>query len=364
MKFQVANTENGSVIIVRFLDHGISQFVDIPETIEGKPVVAIGSWVFKNHSELEFVYIPQGVVSIGEAAFWGCEKLISIDIPPSVTSIGNNAFRGCKRLPRIELPSSVTSIGKGAFEDCKRLSKIELPSFITSIEESTFVNCHSLCRIDIPPLVTSIGNDAFSSCRSLTSIDIPSSVTSIGDGAFSSCYSLLRVNIPSSVTMGQHVFIHCLALEKKEKQEKAEQEKQKREVEYAQREIEEEKKREKKLKFWQKFSPILGVIIGGIIFALLTMVDPHGSSNFSMLIIAGFSLAVGIFFMHIVDTKIVSLPGDDGCLILSFWIFIGWTIGAFIVIALVVLLSYVPFEISIAIGVILGAAIGYLLKPK
>ena len=66
----------------------------IPETIDGKPVTAIGEGAFKNVSA-ERIVIPQGVTYVDWFAFSGCKYLYEITIPSSVTSIGYGAFDGC-----------------------------------------------------------------------------------------------------------------------------------------------------------------------------------------------------------------------------------------------------------------------------
>ena len=40
---------------------GSATSLEIPDTLDGKPVVAIGSRVFRDHTELESVVIPKGV---------------------------------------------------------------------------------------------------------------------------------------------------------------------------------------------------------------------------------------------------------------------------------------------------------------
>ena len=171
----------------------------IPETIDGKKVVAIG-----------------------DRAFWGCYSLTSIKIPDSVTSIGGNPFVGCDALQIDISPDhpTIALIDNALFyKPEKRLvtylesSKAEtytIPQGILSIGDAAFGLCDSLTSITIPDSVTSIGDAAFGLCDSLTSITIPDSVTSIGDYAFYRCRNLTSVTIPGSVTsIGDDAFFDC-----------------------------------------------------------------------------------------------------------------------------------------------------------
>jgi len=56
---------------------GIGGNVTIPDTIEGKQVVAIGEYAFCNCQILRKIIIPEGVTSIGEEAFGGCINLVN-----------------------------------------------------------------------------------------------------------------------------------------------------------------------------------------------------------------------------------------------------------------------------------------------
>ena len=254
------SVEGGNVKITKYIGSGGS--VDIPATIDGKPVTSIGEYAFADCSGLTNITIPNSVISIGNYAFAGCSELTSITIPSSVTSIENYAFVGCSELTSITIPSNVTSIGNYAFGNCSGLKTIYIPNGaqlgayaipdtaakitytvdssnnvkiteielstgqntvdipatidgkpVTSIGERAFQSCSELTSITIPNGVTSIETGAFWGCSGLTSITIPSSVTFIGHFAFRSCYGLTSVTIPSSVTsIGISAFENCSEL--------------------------------------------------------------------------------------------------------------------------------------------------------
>ena len=215
---------------------GSATNVEIPSTINGIKVTAIGDNAFEQCTSLTSIEISEGVTSIGEYAFIDCTALASVKIPSSVTSInegafcrcsalksveilnglktiGDSAFMNCTALTDITIPDSVTTICETAFSDCTALTSIELPDNIKTIQFKTFMNCKSLASVKLPKNLTSIEEGAFSNCTLLKDIEIPNGVTQILDGAFKDCESLEEITIPNSVTsIGRGVFIDCTSL--------------------------------------------------------------------------------------------------------------------------------------------------------
>ncbi len=156
--------DDGTVEITNY--NGTATSIEIPSTIDGKPVTSIGYLAFYR-KQLTSAIIPNSVKSIGETAFEYCSNLTSV-------TIGNN----------------VISIGSSAFDYCTSLIDITIPNSVKSIENSTFSNCESLTSVIIGSNVASIGFGAFFNCESLTSIIIPKNVISINDLAFYGCNKL------------------------------------------------------------------------------------------------------------------------------------------------------------------------------
>ena len=150
----------------------LKSMIDIPKSVNGKPVIAIS-----------------------DEAFSDCYNMTDIKIPDSIFYIGEKAFSGCEKLTSVIIPNSVEEIGNGAFEECSSLQKVILSDKIEAIKEDTFSGCSKLTSIIIPNSVTEIGNNAFSMCLSLNTINIPADVQSIGDGAFAFCIKLKSITV-------------------------------------------------------------------------------------------------------------------------------------------------------------------------
>lgn len=71
---------------------GKESVAEIPESIEGYTVTAIGDYAFSKNYHLMGVRIPATVKVIGEGAFFYCYNMSTVTIPDTVESIGEKAF--------------------------------------------------------------------------------------------------------------------------------------------------------------------------------------------------------------------------------------------------------------------------------
>ncbi len=174
--------------------------LNIPATLEGKPVTTIGEEAFKEIEELKTVSIPDSVTNIGSSAFKYCHNLITVTIPDSVIGIDAEAFLGCSSLTSVVFGSGITNIGPGVFQSTG-LKKLVIPEGVTDIGKSAFQYCRNMVSVSIPSSVTNIDDSAFYECSGLISITIPASVTNIGENAFSSCKKLIEVQNLSNLAI-------------------------------------------------------------------------------------------------------------------------------------------------------------------
>ena len=229
------------------------KYVEIPDNI-----TVIGEKAFF-WSDVEKIYLPEGITEIENGAFTHCKNLKFINIPSTVTKIGDEAFYNCQSLQTIILPDNINYIGNRAFVNCKNLTNVritplarqkaphspgkkvngkvvisvfdsvmlgesifagcvnlklaELPKDILEIPAETFFNCRSLQKVNIDSNAISISDHAFYNCINLLRIKIPSSVISIHTGAFEGCISLSEVRIGNQIqSIGDNAFTNCAVL--------------------------------------------------------------------------------------------------------------------------------------------------------
>jgi len=174
--------------------------VEIPTTLQGRPVTEIAEEAFYNCTNLETITIPEGVKYIEREAFGNCTNLTSIVLPESVTDIGGYTFQNCSKLESVRLPSNMQSISEGTFYDCTSLREITLPNNLTEIWFYAFKNCSSLESITLGEKVAIIKNSAFEGCSGLKSINIPEKVTCLPSRIFADCTNLQSLIILPTVT--------------------------------------------------------------------------------------------------------------------------------------------------------------------
>lgn len=215
-KLFICAVANNAVVISQY--NGDAREVDIPGSIDGLPVTAIGPNAFKGNTTVSSVNIPDSVAVIGAGAFQECSALTSVTLSSSLTEIGYYAFLKCSALTSVTIPSSVTKIGYSAFQSTAWLSaqtsefvivgdgvlircnstatSVVIPDTVKYVSNAFYYNQYTQSVV-IPSTVTAVDTYAFCSCPKLTSIAFPSSVASIGTDAIFSCSALTSVTAPS-----------------------------------------------------------------------------------------------------------------------------------------------------------------------
>lgn len=143
-----------------------------------------------------------------------------------VTEIGSFAFRDCTELERISLPASLTSIGQGAFSGCESVTALSIPDIAAWMqvefacwyeelydpdldawrEEEVcsnplgcsdnvilYVDGREATAVTLPEGLVAVGSNSFRGYKNLTALNLPASVKTFGDCAFSGCTGLKDV---------------------------------------------------------------------------------------------------------------------------------------------------------------------------
>lgn len=178
---------------------GLDTDIVIPNEIDGRPVVAIGSDAFNGRHFIRTIRFPKTILGIGNASFAGCNDLQSLTLPPELRHIGFNAFQYCVYLKQVEIPASVTRIGAVCFFGCRNIEAINVhpdnikyasvDGVLYDKEVKTLLACPpgKTGVFEIPPTVTGILGWSFAGCDKITRIVIPESVTDIHPDAFRDC---------------------------------------------------------------------------------------------------------------------------------------------------------------------------------
>ena len=202
----------------------------IPATINGLPVVEIGSAAFEMCTNITEVVIPNTVTNIQDGAFYHCESLHTVELPDSLDAIEGYTFMCCEALSRVEVPIRV-NVRRNAFpEDCevvriypwdsayKKMSQPVMTPVATDDGDWRIVDHGDSLELDWKCLsnrvagvvaipvsiggkpVTTMGEGAFYSNERITGLVLSSSVSNIGYMAISECRNLERLTIPVTIT--------------------------------------------------------------------------------------------------------------------------------------------------------------------
>ena len=141
---------SGGIRITEY--RGNQTAVTVPNTIDGKTVVAMGSGVFKNRTTLTSVTLPATVTAIGSEAFRGCTALASVTLPSTLKTVSNYAFADCTALRTVTWNKGLEIIDgyiNKAAEGWKtsRISKLSLCILRLAVYEMLYVS-------DVPAVIS------------------------------------------------------------------------------------------------------------------------------------------------------------------------------------------------------------------
>lgn len=122
---------------------GDEEKVVIPEVYLGKPVTILYDKLFKGHSELKEITIPDCITDLGGWQFDGCLNLKHVKLPEKLRNLWQYAFVR-SGIEEITIPEGVVDISPFAFKDCKNLKKVVCADSLKSISSWAFEGCDNL----------------------------------------------------------------------------------------------------------------------------------------------------------------------------------------------------------------------------
>ncbi|MCC3868058.1 leucine-rich repeat domain-containing protein [Terrisporobacter mayombei] len=130
----VYEVKGRGIIIKEYI--GKKQIINIPETIENKPVTKIASEAFEGRNLLE-VYMPDTIKEVGKFAFASNMYMTKIKLSGNLKAIPEGMLAFCGKLKELNVPSSVKSMGKNSL-DCVKLRKLTIPTSVEKISNKIF----------------------------------------------------------------------------------------------------------------------------------------------------------------------------------------------------------------------------------
>lgn len=183
---------------------GTATVVMLPDTLGGRPVIAIAEGAFRDMVQLQALCLPDSVSRIGLGALEGCKGLATLKTP---------VFTCGEAYPWFGALFGATSYEINASKVPSTLSTLVLTR-ATDLPEGCFYGLNGLEVVGLPVGVTQIGEFAFYGCERLVYAALPEGLVHIGAYAFAHDSSLLRLTVPATVeTLGASLLEGCGHLE-------------------------------------------------------------------------------------------------------------------------------------------------------
>lgn len=142
-KFEYRDVDSG-IAITNY--NGNDRIVAIPESIDGKNVVAIDNNSFINNKTMLGLKIANSITQIGSNAFENCTSLKVFVSGTTLESISEFAFNGCKELSDVKLNDGLKSLGMLSFGGTN-MSELYIPESVETIDMPFTANADKTLKI-------------------------------------------------------------------------------------------------------------------------------------------------------------------------------------------------------------------------
>lgn len=162
MDFYYRMIDEGTFCITSY--NGRTEHVVIPDNINA---TVLYDDLFKGHTEITSVKIPDTITDIGGFVFDGCTNIREMILPPNLINMWQYAMTRCG-IKSITIPGSVNSIVPFTFNQCKNLKTVVFCEGTTKICSWAFKDCTALLDVYLPKSLTDISSLAFTGCEQVT----------------------------------------------------------------------------------------------------------------------------------------------------------------------------------------------------
>ena len=123
--------------------------INVPKTINGKPVIAIAQRGMANLEKCEAIVLPDTVRYVGESSFGRDKALKYIYLGTSLETVDDHAFLGASSLESVVFPKGTKSIGELVFSDTPSIKSITIPESVTEITDLFYFPENSNKNVEI-----------------------------------------------------------------------------------------------------------------------------------------------------------------------------------------------------------------------
>lgn len=232
MEFEYEIIEN-SVSITAY--SGREENLNIPDEIEGLPVINIGRNAFNGNRHIKTLYMGRNVQSIEPYAFFYCTELRELYLNQGLRKIGEFAFHKCP-VASVLLPKTVEAVGQKCFHSMENYDDFRQDIQVEEGNPCLFTDGHALysregrecvllavfsadikafrsfshdVRYAVAEGATRIKRRSFANCRNLKGVSLPDSLEVIEDEAFMECISISEIALPEGLKeIGTDAFLN------------------------------------------------------------------------------------------------------------------------------------------------------------
>ncbi len=173
----------------------LSGDVEIPATIEDRPVSKIAESAFYGIKGLKSITLPKTVHTIENGAFYECTALTDITLSEDLRTIGESAFFGCTALTAIDISDHVMSIPESCFSGCTALENVQFPDDLISVGASAFYNTKCPKELVFPENLNTLGEMAFAYCTGIETVKFSANLINLDNYVFDGCSALQSIEV-------------------------------------------------------------------------------------------------------------------------------------------------------------------------